>query len=193
MAISQKYISELHNAAEVVKRGGIILYPTDTVWGIGCDATDAEAVAKIYELKRRADSKSMLSLVASPEMLSEWVETVPEAAAEMVRDSDRPLTIIYDTPTGIAGNLLADDGSLGIRIAADEFCRALCRECGVPVVSTSANISGRPTPRFFCEIEDEIKKNVDYIVDYRRDDLSSVPPSKIVKITDDGQITVIRE
>lgn len=185
--------SELQKTAEVVNRGGIILYPTDTVWGIGCDARNADAVAKIYRLKQRADSKSMLTLTASEKMLEDSVEYVPEAARRLIAEADRPLTIIYDRPKGIACNLRAEDGSMGIRIANDNFCKALCEKCNTPIVSTSANISGRPTPRFFSEIEDAIKDNVDYVVNLRRDDNSTVPPSRIVKVSDDGKITIIRK
>lgn len=193
MYSTEKFHTETEKAAQILKRGGIILYPTDTVWGIGCDATNEEAVAAIYRLKQRADSKSMLSLVASVEMLSEWVSNIPQVALDLIEDTDLPITIIYDHPRGIAKNLLADDGSLGIRIAKDDFCKALCRECGVPVVSTSANISGHPTASYFSDVEDVIKNNVDYIVDLRREDRSTVAPSKIVKVSDDGEMTIIRK
>lgn len=192
MGLSEELASELRKATTVVKSGGIILYPTDTVWGIGCDATNKDAVAKIYRLKRRADSKSMLSLVSSSEMLTEWLESFPDEAREIIAEAKSPLTIIYDRPKGFAENLTADDGSAGIRIANDEFCKLLCENCGVPVVSTSANISGSPTPEFFCEISEEIKDGVDYIVRLRQDDTTSAPPSRIVKITDSGNITIIR-
>lgn len=192
MDSSEKFLSELHKTSEVVKQGGIILYPTDTVWGIGCDATDSEAVARIYRLKRRADSKSMLSLVASPDMLAEWVDNIPQEAFALIETTSNPLTVIYDHPKGVAENLLADDGSMGIRISNDDFCRALCLECGVPIVSTSANVSGQPAAGFFSEIDEIILRNVDYVVDLRRDDKNSCPPSSIVKIDSDGKIIRIR-
>lgn len=183
---------DMARAVEVMRNGGIILYPTDTVWGIGCDATNPEAVKKIYELKRRDDAKSMLVLVGSEGELQRTVEEVPEAAWMLIEASVNPLTVIYDRPKGIAPNLLADDGSCGIRITGELFSRTLCQRLRHPVVSTSANVSGSRTPRTFAEISDEIKSGVDYVVRYRRDDTSAHKPSNIIKVSDSGVIKVIR-
>lgn len=192
MESKDKFSAEVTSAADVIRRGGIILYPTDTIWGIGCDATNPEAVARIYALKKRADSKSMLALLDSVEALYGWVVNVPETALQLIDVAISPLTIIYDSPKGVAPNLLADDGSLGIRIADDRFCKALCRKCRVPIVSTSANISGHPSAPFFADIEKEILDGVDHIVDLRRDDTTRKAPSGIIKVRDDETLTIIR-
>lgn len=183
---------EVTQALSVLRKGGIILYPTDTVWGIGADATNAEAVAKIYSLKRRADSKSMLALVDSVDALYRWLKNVPETALRLIEVSVAPLTVIYDSPQGVAPNLLADDGSLGIRVTNEKFTNKLCRRLGRPLVSTSANISGAPAaPTFDC-ISPEILKGVDYVVDYRRDDRRHHKPSGIIKVTDRETFKIIR-
>ena len=187
-----QFDAEVRHAADVLREGGLILYPTDTVWGIGADARNAEAVSRIFELKRRADSKSMLALLDSVESLKVWVDHVPPQAMTLIEEATGPLTIIYDSPKGVADNLTAPDGSLGIRITSERFSAELCRALGAPVVSTSANISGQPTPHFFNEICEEIRKGVDYAVSYRRDDLTPCPPSRIVKVSDMGNVTVIR-
>ena len=153
--------SDLKEAVRVMKEGGIILYPTDTVWGIGCDARNEEAVRKIYYLKKRADSKSMLVLVGSEGMLQRTVKDVPEIAWQLIDVAVNPMTIIYDHPVGVAENLKAEDGSLGIRITGERFSRTLCDRMRGPIVSTSANVSGKPTPMTFAEISSEIKKGVD--------------------------------
>lgn len=183
---------EIKRALEVLEKGGIILYPTDTVWGIGCDATNADAVAAIYALKRREDSKSMLALVADEGMLQRWVRNVPDQAWMLIDVATEPLTIIYDNPGAVAPNLKADDGSLGIRITSDPFCRALCRRLKRPLVSTSANISGSPAPASFKEIAPEIINGVDYAVGIRREETPGHKPSAIIKVHDNGVIKVIR-
>ena len=183
---------EVSNALSVLRKGGIILYPTDTVWGIGCDATDADAVARIYALKRREDSKSMLALLDDKKSLQRWLDTVPQAALRLIDEAETPLTVIYDSPRGVAPNLIATDGSMGIRISGEEFTRRLCKELGKPLVSTSANISGRPTAPLFSDIEPEIIGGVDYVVDYRRDDTTPRSPSRIVKVGNDDSVTIIR-
>lgn len=188
--------SEIQNdiaaAVETLKQGGVILYPTDTVWGIGCDATNAEAVQKIYDIKRRAEAKSMLALVDSEEMLQKWVRNVPDTAWEFIDIYTTPLTIIYDKPKRVAKNLTAEDGSLGIRITSDPFCQELCRRLKRPLVSTSANISGTPTARHFRDISPEILNAVDYVVKHRQDDLSDALPSDIIKISDSETVKFIR-
>lgn len=183
---------DLREALDTLRKGGVILYPTDTVWGIGADATNPEAVARIYELKQRADSKSMLALVDSVDSLYRWLENVPETALQLIDVAVEPLTIIYDSPRGVARNLLAEDGSLGIRVTGEDFSRELCRRLRRPLVSTSANISGRPAAPFFAQIEPEILEGVDYVVKYRRDDNTPRRPSGIIKVTDREVISIIR-
>lgn len=183
---------DIRNALAVLKKGGIILYPTDTIWGIGCDATNPEAVKKIYELKRRAESKSMLVLVDSEAMLDRTVRDIPEVAWQLIEAAVDPMTIIYDHPTGVAHNLIAEDGSLGIRITSERYSNELCRRLRRPIVSTSANLSGEKSPSFFPEISGEIKSGCDYVAEYRRNDLTPHKPSNIIKVGEGGLIKVIR-
>ena len=190
--IEEKYDpTDLAAAVEVLKKGGIILYPTDTVWGIGCDATNSEAVKKIYALKEREDSKAMLALVDSEGMLERTVRNVPDAAWQLIEAAINPLTIIYDSPQGIAPELLGADGSLGIRITREPFSSALCRRLRRPIVSTSANKSGEKAPATFSEISDSIKNSVDYIVKFGRNK-KGAKPSNIIKVSDNGVFKVIR-
>ena len=186
-------IDEVKKAVEVMRAGGIILYPTDTVWGIGCDATNPEAVAKVYEIKRRNDSKALISLVDSDVRLQRYVRNVADVTWNMIELSEKPLTIIFDNVTGLAPNLIAEDGSAGIRITKEEFSRELCFRFQKPIVSTSANISGEPTPRTFAEISDEIKEAVDYVVKYNRQCKEKHKPSSIIKMQANGQFIIIRE
>lgn len=190
---SPRYEAEdLAKAVETLRQGGIILYPTDTVWGIGCDATNPEAVRKIFTLKKRADSKSMLMLVGSEGELERSVAHVPEVAWELIEAAVNPLTIIYDKPLGLAAELLGEDGSAGIRITRELFSRALCQRLRHPVVSTSANVTGKKTPATFSEISEEIKQGVDYVVRYRQNDASRHKASNIIKLRDNGEVKVIR-
>ena len=188
---------DLQAALQVLRNGGIIVYPTDTVWGIGCDATNAEAVAKIYALKQREDSKSMLVLLDSPAKLPYYVGEIPDAAwamLEAVQDTEdtKPLTIIYPNARNMAANLIAEDDSVGIRITNEPFSKALCAQLKHPLVSTSANISGHPTARFFHEIENEILEGADYVCRFRREDDCPHEPSSIIKIHADGTFQIIR-
>ncbi len=183
---------EINKTLEILNQGGLILYPTDTVWGIGCDATNEAAIKRIYDLKKRTDSKSMLCLVANDAMLEKYVEKVPEVAYDLIDLQTKPITIIYDQPRGVAKNLIAEDNSLGIRVASDKFCQYLIQRFKKPIVSTSANISGLPTPRNFKEISHEIIKGVDYVVNLERDKEKSTP-SSIIKLGNDGTVKVIRE
>ncbi len=188
---------DLQAALQVLRNGGIIVYPTDTVWGIGCDATKAEAVAKIYALKQREDSKSMLVLLDSPAKLPYYVGEIPDAAwamLEAVQDAEetKPLTIIYPNARNMAANLIAEDDSVGIRITNEPFSKALCAQLKHPLVSTSANISGHPTARFFHEIENEILEGADYVCRFRREDDCPHEPSSIIKIHADGTFQIIR-
>ncbi len=186
-------IDEVKKACEVLQRGGVILYPTDTVWGIGCDATNEEAVKKVYEIKHRADSKAMLVLVDSPVKIDFYVKEVPEVAWDLIEFSTRPLTIIYDGARNLASNLLADDGSVGIRVTDESFSKQLCFRFRKAIVSTSANVSGQPAPAVFSEISEDIKQKVDYIVDYRRDETGHPKPSSILKLGKGGEVKIIRE
>lgn len=183
---------DIREAAECMKRGGIILYPTDTVWGIGCDATNAGAVQKIYKLKQRDERKSMLALVDGEAMLDRYVRDVPEVAWQLTEAAVEPLTVIYDHPEGVASNLVAEDGSLGVRISQERYSSGLCRRLRRPVVSTSANVSGTPAPRTYSEIPDCIKEGVDYVAFYRRDDNTPARPSNIIKVSDGGVVKIIR-
>lgn len=185
-------IAEINTTIEVLKKGGIILYPTDTVWGIGCDATNYEAVKKIYELKQRDDSKSMICLVNDFKMLGRYVEEVPEVAYDILKYANKPTTIVYDRPRHIAENIVAQDNSLAFRVVREGFPHQLVRKLKKPIVSTSANISGLPTPKSFEEISDEILKGVDYIVNLQ-DKKKSGNPSTIIKLGTDGAVKIIRE
>lgn len=184
--------ADLDEALKTLKKGGIILYPTDTVWGIGCDATNAEAVAKIYALKQRADAKSMLVLVDSIPALERIIPDIPEVAYDLVELATKPLTIIYDKASGVAPALIAEDGSLGVRLTQEAFSSALCRALRRPLVSTSANISGEPTPLRFSAISQEIIDGVDYVVGYRQNDAQNSPPSQIIKLGSNGEVKIIR-
>ena len=186
-------VDDLKKACEVLRKGGIILYPTDTVWGLGCDATREDAVKRIYEIKRRSDSKSMLTLLDSPILLERYVDDLPEIAFELIDCSDKPLTIIYSGAKNLAANLIAPDGSIGIRITKEEFSQKLCRQFGKPVVSTSANFSGEPSPANFSEINSEILRLVDYVVNYRKDEIQKSKPSSIIRLEKNGVIKIIRE
>lgn len=192
MTDEERFNDDVERAVATLREGGLILYPTDTVWGIGADATNAEAVAKIYRLKQREDSKSMLALVDSIDSLHKWISRVPPEALRLIEESERPMTVIYDSPQGVAQNLRAADGSLGIRVTSEAYSRELCRRLGHPVVSTSANISGQPAPALFREIASGIIEGVDYTATFRRDDETRRAPSGIVKVTDDGRVTIIR-
>ncbi|WP_321348423.1 L-threonylcarbamoyladenylate synthase [uncultured Draconibacterium sp.] len=184
---------DLKKAVEVLKNGGVILYPTDTIWGIGCDATNAEAVKRIYDIKKREDSKSMLVLMENPALLDRYVDEVPEVAWDLVEISTTPLTVIYPGAKNLAANLIADDGTIGIRFTKEEFTRQLLQRFRRPIVSTSANISGEKSPAFFDEISEEIKDAVDYIVEYRQDDHNASKPSSIIKLGPGGQIDILRK
>ena len=186
---------DLQEALRVLRSGGIIVYPTDTVWGIGCDATNAEAVQRIYALKRREDSKSMLVLLDSEAKLNYYIADIPDAALQLldtVDEETKPLTIIYPNARNLAPNLIAEDGSIGIRITNEPFSKALCEHLRHPIVSTSANISGHPSAPFFAEIEQEILEGADYVCRFRREDDCPHEPSSIIKINNDGTFKIIR-
>lgn len=185
--------NDIKKALEVLKSGGVILYPTDTIWGIGCDATNIEAVRRVYEIKKREDSKSMLVLMENPALLEQYVNNVPEIARDLVEISTTPLTIIYQNAKNLAPNLIAEDGSIGIRFTKEIFTNRLIQQFRKPLVSTSANISGEKSPAFFNEVSEEIKTQVDYIVEYRQDDLVPASHSSIIKLGHGGTIEIIRK
>lgn len=184
---------DIKNAFDVLVAGGLILYPTDTIWGIGCDATNEEAVKKVYELKRRVDTKALITLLDTPVKLNYYIKDVPDIALDLIELSDKPLTIIYDNARNVASNLVADDGSLAIRITKEKFSNELCKRFRKALVSTSANISGDSSPANFDEISEEIKKGVDYIVQYRQEDKSRAKASSIIKLGKTGEVKIIRE
>ena len=159
-----------------MNEGGVILYPTDTIWGIGCDATNEEAVRRVYEIKQRSDSKAMLVLVDSPVKVDFYVQDVPEVAWDLIEVADKPLTIIYSGARNLAPNLIAEDGSVGIRVTNEEFSKRLCQQFRKAIVSTSANISGQPSPANYSEITEELKSMVDYVVGYRREEMGHPKP-----------------
>ncbi|WP_428225319.1 L-threonylcarbamoyladenylate synthase [Flavobacterium sp.] len=184
--------TEIHNAFEVIKNGGIILYPTDTVWGIGCDASIPEAVQKIYALKQRAESKSMIVLVNGDRMIYNIFNNLPEVAWQIMDLSEKPTTLVLDDPRNVAPNIIAEDKTLGMRVVTEPFCFKLMERMKKPLVSTSANISGEPTPKSFKEISPEIINGVDYVVNLHRDKICD-KPSTIIKITNDSQVKIIRK
>ena len=196
---------EIQKTVEVLRKGGVILYPTDTVWGIGCDATDPEAVAKVYAIKKREDSKSLVLLASDMDMICRYVKEIPEMAVQLVEVNDKPMTIIY--PGAVAGevgcmradrhclayNTVAQDGTVGIRVPMMDFCTQLVAKLGRPIVSTSANISGEPTPKMFSEIAEEVKSSVDHIVDPALEKGSTGQSSSIIKVGLDYSIEIIRK
>lgn len=192
LVIGKQMIEDIKKACEVLRAGGLILYPTDTIWGIGCDATNEEAVKKVYELKKRSDNKAMLVLTDSPVKLETYVSEIPDIAWDLIEVADKPLTIIYSNAKNLAKNLLGEDGSVGIRVTNEEFSRRLCESFRKPLVSTSANVSGEPSPANFSEISEEVKNGVDYIVGYRQDDTQKASPSNIIKLGAGGLVQIIR-
>lgn len=192
LVIGKQMIEDIKKACEVLRAGGLILYPTDTIWGIGCDATNEEAVKKVYELKKRSDNKAMLVLTDSPVKLETYVSEIPDIAWDLIEVADKPLTIIYSNAKNLAKNLLGEDGSVGIRVTNEEFSRRLCESFRKPLVSTSANVSGEPSPANFSEISEEVKNGVDYIVGYRQDDMQKASPSNIIKLGAGGLVQIIR-
>lgn len=184
--------TEVHNAFEVIKNGGIILYPTDTVWGIGCDATNEEAIKKIYALKQRDDSKSMIVLMNGEKMMYNVFSAIPDVAWEILDLSEKPTTLILDNPRNVAANIIAEDKTLGVRLVKEPFCFKLMERMKRPLVSTSANVSGNVTPKTFKEISPEIIKGVDYVVNLQQDKVCK-NPSTIIKLSLDNQVKIIRK
>ena len=186
------YSDDISRAIDVMNRGGIIAYPTDTIWGLGCDATNAEAVRRIYEIKRRDDSKALITLVDSEAKVEFYVKEVPEVAWQLIEVADKPLTIIYDNARNLAPNLIAEDGSIAIRITSEPFSRELCRRFKKAIVSTSANVSGEPSPSTFADISREILDAADDVCTSRRNENAPHIPSSIIKLGVSGEVKVIR-
>lgn len=188
MSFKQDVEAALHS----LRKGGVILYPTDTVWGIGCDATNEESVRRIFAIKQRAEAKAMISLVGDVAQLERFTDGLPEVAFELIEQSVHPITLVVDHPRMLAPSLLAADGSAGFRVSSEPFTQQLCRRLRHPLVSTSANISGQPTPRFFAEISQEIITAMDYVVAYRREDNEPRQSSSVIKISDDATFKILR-
>jgi len=184
---------DIKKAVEVMKNGGVILYPTDTVWGIGCDATNAEAVAKVYKIKQRDDSKALICLVDSDARLQRYVRNATEVAWNVMELATKPTTVIFDEAVNLAPNLIAEDGSIAMRITNEEFSKELCYRFQKPIVSTSANISGQPAAQNYCDISEELLNAVDYVCFSRRQEHKPHTPSSIIKIKNNGEIDIIRK
>jgi L-threonylcarbamoyladenylate synthase len=192
--MTQKEIAEdIRTAVQTLRQGGLILYPTDTIWGIGCDASNEEAVRRIFQLKQRDDSKAMICLVDSADRMQRYLRRVPDVAWDLVEFAEKPLTLILDGAVNLAPSLIAEDGSVGLRVTKESISHELCYRFEKAVVSTSANISGQPSPACFAEITDEIKRGVDYIMRSRQNDLSKSKPSQIIKLSIDGRIQILRK
>jgi len=184
---------EIRKALEVLRKGGIIIYPTDTVWGIGCDATNDKAVQKIFKLKKRLDHKSMIVLICMAENIETIVESVPTIAYDLMESWDKPLTIVYDNAKNLAKKLISSDKTIGVRVSKNKFNQRLIKELGHPIVSTSANFSGQETPVFFREINPLLLEQVDYVVDLARDEVTIAKPSTVIRIYEDGSFNVLRK
>lgn len=193
MESSNNFTQDLSKCLETLKNGGVILYPTDTIWGLGCDATNEKAVERIYNIKKRNDQKSMLVLLDNPNKIPSYINEIPEIAWDLIELTEKPLTIIYSNAKNLAKNLIAQDGSVGIRISEDEFNQKLIQRFKKPIVSTSANISGEKSPQNFSEISQEIINSVDYIVEWKQNDLTQMLPSSIIKLGIGGEVQIIRE
>jgi len=185
--------SEVREACSVLEKGGIILYPTDTIWGIGCDALSEAAIRDVYMLKQRSDTKSLIILLADERDIFQYVADPHPDIIHLLGSFEQPTTVIYDQAVGLPGNLVNQDGSIAIRVTRDPFCKSLIKKLGRPVVSTSANISGQPAPSCYKDVSPLIKEQVDYIVDYRRDDPGTGRASRIIRITPDGGLQFIRK
>ena len=183
---------EIRQCVAVLKRGGTILYPTDTIWGIGCDATNYKAVEKIYKLKKRLETKSLIILIDDPKNIEHYVKEIPEITWDLMKNVEKPLTIIYPNARNLPKNVIAEDNSIAIRIVRNEFCIRLIREFGKPIVSSSANVSGEPAPLVFRCVSENIKRSVDYVVNLYQDVLQEVKPSRIIKLKEDGEFNIIR-
>ncbi|MBM3405358.1 MAG: threonylcarbamoyl-AMP synthase [Bacteroidetes bacterium] len=187
------FSQEVQKTVQILRKGGTILYPTDTIWGIGCDATHNEAVEKVLRIKHRMEAKSLIILVDRFEEIPKYVMRVPDIAMDLIRVADKPLTIIYSQAKNLASNVIARDGSIAIRVVNHPFCQALLKAFGKPIVSTSANVSGEPSPILYSKISEEIKREVDHIVELDKNTLRQMSPSRIIRIFDNGQFQIIRD
>ncbi len=187
-----EYHDDLLKALDTLHKGGSILYPTDTIWGLGCDATNAKAVENIYRIKQRVESKSLIVLVSSFEQVIKYVDKVPEVAWDLLKCIENPVTVIYSNAKNLAPNVIAEDGTIGIRIVKEEFCEALIRKFGKPIVSTSANISGEASPVTFSHINKELINNVDYVVKYKQQVFQQSKPSTIIRLLETGEYIILR-
>lgn len=190
--MKNEYGDDIRNALKTLRAGGVILYPTDTVWGLGCDATNSDAVKKIYSIKQRAGNKSLIILVNSPAMLTRYVDDPPEVALQLAELTESPLTIVYDRGRSLAEGVASADGSVGVRVCADPFCDELINALRKPLVSTSANISGSDAPAIFDEISEEMKASVDYVCLWRQDDRSRAKASSVIKVSGNGVVKILR-
>ncbi|MCX2493389.1 L-threonylcarbamoyladenylate synthase [Pedobacter sp. PF22-3] len=184
---------EINKALEVLKSGGVILYPTDTIWGIGCDATNPEAVDKVLKIKNRPAEKSLIVLLDVDSKLQSYVTEIPEVAYDLIEYAENPLTIVFSDAKNLAPNVINADGSIGIRIVKHDFCTPLIQRFRKPIVSTSANLSGQPSPKFFDDIDHEIIHAVDYVVDFDQENRTNKKPSTIMKLSPGGQFEFIRK
>lgn len=192
--MTQKDITEdIAQAVRTLRNGGLILYPTDTIWGIGCDATNEEAVKRVYSLKRRSDSKSLICLVDSPDRLQRYVRQAPDVAWDLIEYAEKPLTLVLDGAVNLAPSLIAEDGSVGMRVTRERISHELCYRLQKAIVSTSANLSGEPSPANFLEVSEDIINGVDYVMKSRQNDYSKAVPSQIIKLGVDGRVSIIRK
>ena len=184
---------DLQNCLDTLRKEGVILYPTDTIWGLGCDATNEHAVQKIIDLKQRDSSKSMIALVSDNAMLNKYVRNIPAQAWDIMELSDSPVTLIYDKGLGFAKNMLPADGSVAVRLVKDPFCQKLIHQFGKPIVSTSANFSGTPSPSIFADISEELKSQCNYIVTWKQNDRTTSKPSSIIRLKENGEFLILRK
>lgn len=188
----QEFGNDVNQALKTLQMGGIIIYPTDTIWGIGCDATNRAAVERVYSIKKRTEQKAMIVLMPEISWLSSYVRYVPEVAFQLIEVADKPLTLVLEGAFNLASNLMAPDGSIAVRIVRDPFCKALLEKYRKPIVSTSANFSGEPAPALFTDIEPRLLAMVDYVVTWRQNDLTPGKPSSIIRLGPGGEVSIIR-
>ena len=190
--MKQEFGNDINQALKVLQQGGMIIYPTDTIWGIGCDATNAVAVEKVFTVKKRAVQKGMIVLMPEVSWLPSYVKHIPEVALQLIEVTDKPLTLVLEGAFNLASNLVAPDGSIAVRIVHDPFCQALLERFGKPVVSTSANFSGEPAPAIFRDIEPRLLTMVDYVVSWRQNDTTPGEPSSIIRLGPGGEVRILR-
>ncbi|HQH40304.1 MAG TPA: L-threonylcarbamoyladenylate synthase [Bacteroidales bacterium] len=188
----QEFGNDVNQALKTLQMGGIIIYPTDTIWGIGCDATNRAAVERVYSIKKRTEQKAMIVLMPEISWLSSYIRYVPEVAFQLIEIADKPLTLVLEGAFNLASNLMAPDGSIAVRIVRDPFCKALLEKFRKPIVSTSANFSGEPAPALFTDIEPRLLAMVDYVVTWRQNDLTPGKPSSIIRLGPGGEVSIIR-